>query len=120
MFDHVGFNVSNFQRSLAFWRAALAPLGYGVVHEDEHSAMLGNSDGRIWIGALGPPASPIHVALKAKTRAQVQAFYAAAIAAGGRDNGAPGLRPNYSPDYYGAFVYDPDGHNLEAVTHAPE
>jgi catechol 2,3-dioxygenase-like lactoylglutathione lyase family enzyme len=78
-------------------------------------------EGRVLDGSGGvEPPGPIHVAFAAKDRAEVRAFYAAAIAAGGRDNGAPGLRPQYDSDYYGAFVLDPDGHNIEAVCHAPE
>jgi len=120
MIDHVGYNVSDFDRSLAFYKAALAPLGLRVLAEGEGWAMIGNADGRIWFGSMGPPATPVHVAFRAKGTAEVQAFYEAALAAGGCDNGAPGLRPNYSPDYYGAFVLDPDGHNIEAVAYVRE
>ena len=116
MFDHVGFNVSDFARSKAFYAAALAPLGLKVLREGEGSAMIGGPNGRLWIGAFGPAASPIHFAFRAERRADVDAFHKAALAAGGRDNGAPGLRPNYGPTYYAAFVYDPDGHNVEVVT----
>jgi catechol 2,3-dioxygenase-like lactoylglutathione lyase family enzyme len=120
MFNHVGFNVSDLPRSLAFWRAVLEPLGYGVIMSNDKMAMLGDhASGYLWIGVYGEPASPIHVALQAKNRAAVAAFHQAALAAGGRDNGAPGLRPNYAPTYYAAFAYDPDGHNVEAVTHSP-
>jgi hypothetical protein len=79
--------------------------------------MIGNESGRIWIGSYGPATSPFHVAAAAKTRAHVRAFYQAAISAGGRDNGRPGIRANHSPTYSAAFVLDPDGHNLEAVCH---
>jgi catechol 2,3-dioxygenase-like lactoylglutathione lyase family enzyme len=116
MFDHVGFNVADFVRSKAFYVAALAPLGMTVVREGEGFAMIGGPSGRLWIGSLGPAASPIHFAFRADTRAAVDAFYTAAIAAGGRDNGGPGPRPSYGPDYYAAFVFDPDGHNVEAMT----
>lgn len=118
MFDHVGFNVSDFARSFSFYKAALAPLGLGVLGEGEGWAMIGGADGRLWIGAFGPVATPVHLAFRAADREAVQQFHAAALAAGGRDNGAPGPRPNYGPDYYAAFVFDPDGNNIEAVTFA--
>lgn len=118
MFDHVGFNVADFAASRSFYLAALAPLGMGLLAEGEGWAMIGGADGRLWIGAFGPAASPIHLAFRAPTRAAVGAFYEAALAAGGTDNGGPGLRPDYAPDYYAAFVLDPDGHNVEAVTTA--
>jgi catechol 2,3-dioxygenase-like lactoylglutathione lyase family enzyme len=118
MFDHVGFNVAAVDKSRAFYLAALAPLGYHLMAEGEGWAMIGRPGaGRLWIGAFGPAATPIHLAWTAETRAQVDEFYAAALTSGGRDNGAPGLRPNYGPDYYAAFVLDPDGHNVEAVCH---
>jgi catechol 2,3-dioxygenase-like lactoylglutathione lyase family enzyme len=79
--------------------------------------MIGNESGRIWIGSNGRATSPFHIAIAAKTRAQVRAFYHAALGAGGRDNGGPGIRANYAPNYYAAFVLDPDGHNLEAVSY---
>jgi len=120
MFDHVGFNVSDFEKSLLFYKAVLAPLELGVLHQGEGWAMLGGPNGRLWIGAFGAPATPIHLAFRAATRAQVKAFYSAALAAGGRDNGAPDLRPQYAPDYFAAFVLDPDGHNVEAVTTVAE
>ena len=120
MFDHVGFNVADFARSKAFYLAALAPLGHKLVREGEGFAMIGGPSGRLWIGALGPAASPIHIAFRAGRRGEVEAFHHAALAAGGRDNGGPGLRPNYSPSYYAAFVFDPDGHNVEVVTHASD
>ena len=120
MFDHIGYNVSDFPKSRAFYIAALAPLGIGILAEDEGWALLGGPDGgRLWIGAFGSAATPIHLAWAAQTRAQVEAFYAAALDAGGRDNGGPGLRANYGPDYYAAFVLDPDGHNVEVVCRAP-
>jgi catechol 2,3-dioxygenase-like lactoylglutathione lyase family enzyme len=120
MFDHIGFHVSNFDNSKAFYVAALAPLGQIVLSEGEGWMMIGSqTGGRLWIGAFGPPATPVHIALRAETRAQVHAFHEAALKAGGRDNGLPGPRPNYGPDYYAAFVLDPDGHNIEAVTYAP-
>jgi catechol 2,3-dioxygenase-like lactoylglutathione lyase family enzyme len=119
-FDHIGFTVSDFPKSKAFYLAVLTPLGMGVVEEGEGWALLG-TDGRpeFWLGAGDAPGT-IHFAFVAKTREQVRAFYAAALAAGGRDNGAPGIRGHYHPNYYGAFVFDPDGHNIEAVCHQPE
>ena len=117
MFDHIGFNVADFQKSKRFYLAALAPLGHELLAEGEGWAMIGDESGRIWIGSYGPATNPFHIAVAAKTRAQVRAFYQAAIGAGGRDNGGPGLRANYSPTYYAAFVLDPDGHNIEAVCH---
>jgi catechol 2,3-dioxygenase-like lactoylglutathione lyase family enzyme len=117
VFDHIGFNVADFEKSKRFYLAALTPLGHGLLAEAEDWAMIGDESGRIWIASHGPAASPFHVAVAAKTRAQVRAFYSAAIAAGGRDNGEPGIRANYSPAYYAAFVLDPDGHNVEAVCH---
>jgi catechol 2,3-dioxygenase-like lactoylglutathione lyase family enzyme len=115
VFDHIGFNVADFQKSKRFYLAALAPLGHRLLAEGEGWAMIGDESGRIWIDSHGPAAGPFHVAVAAKTRAQVRAFHNAAIGAGGRDNGAPGIRANYSPAYYAAFVLDPDGHNVEAV-----
>ena len=121
MFDHIGFYVGDFQRSFDFYSTALAPLNISVCLRGEDWAMFGkNGKGALWIGAMGPKASPIHIAFAAETRAQVQAFHAAALRAGGSDNGPPGLRPQYHPNYYGAFVLDPDGHNMEAVCHQAE
>jgi catechol 2,3-dioxygenase-like lactoylglutathione lyase family enzyme len=119
--DHIGLAVRDFARSATFFRRALAPLGIQTVLEGEGWAMLGK-DGRpeFWIGAHGMPPGPIHIAFAAENREQVRAFHRAALAAGGRDNGAPGIRAKYHPDYYGAFVFDPDGHNIEAVCHRPE
>ena len=119
--DHIGVAVRDFGKSSTFYRRALAPLGVETVLEGDGWAMLGR-DGRpeFWIGMHGIPPGPIHIAFRAETREQVRAFHRAALAAGGRDNGAPGLRPRYHPNYYGAFVYDPDGHNVEAVCHQPE
>ena len=118
MFDHMGFNDSDFDRSKAFYVAALASLGLKTVAEGDKWATIGGPSGRLWIGAFGPAASPIHFAFRADRRAEVHAFHAAALAAGGRENGPPGPRPNYGPDFYAAFVIDPDGHNVEAVTYA--
>jgi catechol 2,3-dioxygenase-like lactoylglutathione lyase family enzyme len=126
MIDHIGFSVSDYQRAKAFYTAALAPLGYTLIAEvqqDENDAPAAgfgaNGKPDFWIGGEGGINKPIHVAIAASDRAAVDAFYAAAIAAGARDNGAPGLRAHYHPNYYAAFVRDPDGHNIEAVCHAP-
>lgn len=130
MIDHLGFKVTDITRSRSFYDAVLASLGYGLVMEvtpqmtGDGSTHLGYGAGGkpdFWIGTGGAPTtSGLHVALVAKTRAAVDAFYRAALAAGAKDNGAPGLRPHYHANYYGAFVLDPDGHNIEAVCHAPE
>ena len=126
MIDHIGFPVSDYSRSKAFYEKALAPLGYEVIMEVRTNEMGapaagfgigGNPD--FWIGGEGRVGNPVHVAVVAKDRAAVDAFHQAALAAGGKDNGAPGLRPHYHPDYYAAFVLDPDGHNIEAVCHMP-
>jgi len=121
IFDHIGIAVSDFARSREFYLKALAPLGIGFVMEGGGWAGLGR-EGKpeFWIGVDDETSGPIHVAFAAKDREQVRAFYKAALAAGGTDNGAPGLRPDYHPHYYGAFVVDPDGHNVEAVCHRPE
>ena len=121
MIDHTGVTVSDVARSKAFYGAALAPLGYAMLMEYEQFAGFGVAPKMdFWIGQGTPNVPAIHVAFRADTRAQVEAFYRAAMAAGGRDNGPPGLRPQYHPNYYGAFVLDPDGHNIEAVCHAPQ
>lgn len=127
MIDHTGVNVSDPVKSRRFYEAALAPLGYQVMMEipKEHTG------GRVVLG-MGVPPKPdfwlaegatqtphIHTAFRADNRKQVDEFYRAAIAAGGKDNGAPGLRPHYHANYYGAFVLDPDGHNVEACCHEP-
>lgn len=127
MIDHISFRVRDFDASLAFYKAALAPLGYSVLMSFPGIAGLGR-DGKpdLWIGAGAADywpagsvvgASPLHIAISADDKAAVDAFYAAAIAAGATDHGAPGMRPQYHPGYYGAFVVDPNGHNLEAVCH---
>jgi catechol 2,3-dioxygenase-like lactoylglutathione lyase family enzyme len=129
MIDHIGFPVSDYERAKAFYVKALAPLGYGLIMEvkqleqpeDTPAAGFGaNGKPDFWIGGEGKLNKPLHVAILARDRAMVDAFYKAAIAAGGRDNGAPGIRAHYHANYYGAFVRDPDGHNIEAVCHAPE
>jgi catechol 2,3-dioxygenase-like lactoylglutathione lyase family enzyme len=119
MIDHIGIQVTDLEASVAFYAKALAPLGYVVVMRFEQVAgfgVAGKPD--FWIG-VGKPTDKLHVAFRAKGRADVRAFYDAAMAAGGTDNGAPGVRAAYHPSYYGAFVRDPDGHNIEAVCHEP-
>lgn len=125
MFDHLGFPVTDLARAQAFYDRALAPLGISLLVEvteemtGGQGAHLGYGRDRpaFWIGTGKPAGTGVHVAFAAPDRAAVAAFHAAALAAGGRDNGAPGLRPHYHPGYYGAFVLDPDGNNIEAVHH---
>ncbi len=121
MIDHTSVNVSNFEKSKAFYVDALAPLGYELMHEFDGSVAGFGIDGKpdFWIGQGEVNTPRIHVAFRAENREMVQAFYGIALEKGGRDNGAPGLRIHYHPDYYGAFVLDPDGHNIEAVCHIP-
>ena len=117
MIDHIGIQVADLDTSVAFYTKALAPLGYALVMRAEQFAGFGAAGKPdFWIGA-GKPTDRIHVAFRAKGRSDVRAFYAAAMAAGGTDNGPPGVREIYHPSYYGAFVRDPDGHNVEAVCH---
>ena len=121
MLDHVSLNVSDIDASRAFYEQALEPLGVGVIMEYPGFAGMGEDQKPwLWIAQRGEPCTSVHVALAVPDRATVNAFYEAAIAAGGTDNGAPGLRPQYHPGYYGAFVLDPDGNNIEAVCHQPE
>jgi catechol 2,3-dioxygenase-like lactoylglutathione lyase family enzyme len=124
LFDHIGIEVADYARSKAFYSAALAPLGIALVMEGEGWAGFGSADLQrnpsFWIHRASGPKSPMHVAFRSETRRGVRAFWDAALAAGGRDNGAPGIRAQYHPTYYGAFVIDPDGYNIEAVCHAPE
>lgn len=127
MLDHLGFPVSDYQRAKDFYLKALAPLGYGLVMEVDQQKEKGYSAAGfgaagkpdLWIGGEGKLNRAIHVAITAEDRASVDAFYRAALAAGGTDNGPPGLRPHYHPNYYAAFVLDPDGHNIEAVCRKP-
>lgn len=120
MLDHVGLRVADMDAARAFYREALAPLGYALVYEGHGWAGFG-ADGMpdFWIAGEGPTSPPVHVAFRADSRTGVDHFHAAGLAAGGTDNGAPGLRPEYHKDYYGAFVLDPDGNNIEAVCHGP-
>lgn len=127
MIDHMGIKVADFDRAKAFYDAAFTPLGasllYMVPAEYTNGVKVGGY-GRdrpvYWLHEGTPPADyHQHIAFTARNRAEVDAFYKAAIAAGGRDNGPPGLRPHYHPNYYGAFVFDLDGNNIEAVCHGP-
>ena len=135
LIDHMGFNVSDFDRSKAFYDRALAPLQIAVVLEvsaeegggKRHIGYGKTADSRhiqagkpsFWFSEQNPPGNKIHIAFLADSRAEVEAFHRAALDAGGTDNGGPGVRPHYHPNYYGAFVLDPDGHNIEAVCHKP-
>ena len=120
MFDHVGVRVKDMVSSKLFYTAALAPLGLSVQYEDKAFTGFGPKGAPgLWLMGQSEKGGPAHVALAAKDRAAVNAFHAAAIGAGGKDNGKPGLRPEYSANYYGAFVIDPDGNNIEAVCHSP-
>ncbi len=118
--DHVGLAVSDFEASKAFFAKALAPLGIEQVMEVQGWAGFGR-DGKpeFWFGMHTEAQKPMHIAFSAENRDQVDAFYEAALAAGAKDNGAPGIREIYHPNYYGAFVIGPDGHNIEAVCHQP-
>lgn len=128
MIDHIGITASDYDKSKAFYLQALAPLAYTLLMEipkelTGHQPVAGFGEAHkpdFWVaGASAGNAPPVHVAFRAGSRAQVDAFYAAAMAAGATDNGPPGLRPHYHQNYYGAFVRDPDGHNVEAVCHDP-
>ena len=123
MLDHIGLRTKNVKALISFYEAALAPLGISKQRDFEVAAGFGRpGEVPLWVGeAEGDTvASSVHLALTSADRASVDAFYAAAIAAGATDNGPPGLRPHYSEHYYGAFVIDPDGNNLEAVCYKPE
>ena len=129
MLDHLGLTVSDYARSKAFYAHVLSPLGYALVMEvtpdmtgsDASHAGFGlPRRPQFWIQSGATPSGRMHVCFAANTRAQVDAFHVAALAAGGTDNGAPGLRPQYHEHYYGAFAIDPDGHNVEAACHTPE
>jgi catechol 2,3-dioxygenase-like lactoylglutathione lyase family enzyme len=128
MIDHVGLVVRDYAKSKAFFEKALAPLGYKLVMEFDAAAGIGYVGGGfgaggkpdLWIEQESPPHKEVHVAFAAPDRKAVDAFHAAALAAGGKDNGKPGPRAEYHPGYYGAFVLDPDGNNIEAVCHRPE
>jgi catechol 2,3-dioxygenase-like lactoylglutathione lyase family enzyme len=125
--DHIGLAAGDFDRSLGFYSAALKPLGIVLIVQFPADGPAGRAfagfgrDGKpeLWISPGGPIAPRLHVAFNANSRSEVDAFYAAALAAGGIDNGAPSVRAHYHPNYYGAFVLDPDGNNIEAVCHFP-
>lgn len=125
--DHVGLSVVDYQRSLRFYEATLAPLSITIVMQvskEESGGYEGAGFGRngkpsLWISGGGRTSPRVHVAFVADDRAAVNAFFEAGLAAGGVDNGAPGVRAHYHPHYYGAFLLDPDGHNIEAVCHKP-
>jgi catechol 2,3-dioxygenase-like lactoylglutathione lyase family enzyme len=115
MYDHIGFKVKDLDAAVEFYRAALDPLGYVLASHDAASAGLGPSgEPALWL-YRGAPGAAIHVAFRATDRRSVDRFHAAGLEAGGRDNGKPGLRTDYSPTYYAAFLIDPDGNNVEAV-----
>jgi catechol 2,3-dioxygenase-like lactoylglutathione lyase family enzyme len=128
--DHVSTYTTRFAETKRFYEAAFAPLGSRLDHEltatwdpefpTRRICAFGPGRSVFWVIEVREPATPRHTAFSAATRAQVDAFHAAALAAGGRDNGAPGLRQIYHPTYYGAFVLDPDGNDVEAVCHAPK
>ena len=123
MFDHVGLNVRDYAASRTFYEQALAPLGYRVVmaFDEWKAAGFGTEEKpEFWISQREPYGTGSHVAFAASDRETVDAFHAAALAAGGCDHGEPGVRAQYHPTYYGAFVLDADGNNVEAVCHRPE
>ena len=121
MLDHVSLPVSELERSKRFYVEALSPLGYELIMEHSISGVGFGQSGKpdFWI-RQGVPGNAVHVAFACDERATADAFHEAAIAVGGRNNGRPRLRPEYHPSYYGAFVLDPDGNNIEAVCHRPE
>ena len=123
MLDHIGLNVSDYGRSRHFYERALAPLGFSLRMEPVPRTGGVGRDGKPWFWITDerePTTENVHVAFTAPDRVTVDAFHAAALDAGGTDNGAPGIRERYHPTYYGAFVRDPDGNNIEAVCHRPE
>jgi catechol 2,3-dioxygenase-like lactoylglutathione lyase family enzyme len=120
MVDHLGIGVRDLAASRAFYEAALAPLGFGVVMEGEQYAAFGPPARPIFFLNAREPSRGAHIAFQASDRERVDAFHAAGVHAGGHDNGHPGLRPEYHPHYYGAYVLDPDGNNAEAVCHTPQ
>jgi catechol 2,3-dioxygenase-like lactoylglutathione lyase family enzyme len=123
MLDHLGISVADYDKSKRFFLQALAPLGYELVMEFGGEAaglgVAGRPDFWLAKGDGSAKSGPAHICFAAPSRAIVDAFHKAALAAGGKDNGAPGLRTQYHPTYYGAFVFDPDGNNVEAVCHTP-
>jgi len=124
MIDHLSIGVSDVARAKRFYDAALAPLGYKCLSAGEGSLGYGDAAVTLWIGAAERPVPPddksgLHVCFAAPTRQSVDVFHAAALAAGGKDNGKPGLRPDYGGSYYAAFVVDPDGYRIEAYCGRP-
>ena len=117
MYDHIGLRTPDLAKALAFYEAALQPLGHELTYQDAATAGFGRKDGAtgLWLHGGAAGGTGAHVAFAAPSRAAVDAFHAAAVGAGGSDNGRPGLRTDYSPTYYAAFVVDPDGNNVEAV-----
>jgi len=131
MFDHLSTYTTDYEKTKAFYVSAFAPLGYSVQMEmvaewnpafptQRMCAFGPQGKPAYWVIEIKAAASPRHIAFAAKDRAAVAAFYQAGLASGGKDNGAPGLRPMYHENYYGAFLLDPDGNNVEAVCHSPE
>ena len=121
MFDHVGLGVARLAQSKEFFLQALQPLEVALVMEGPYGVGIGqNGKPSLWLFETTETPAHLHIAFTAQSRAQVDAFYKAALAAGGKDNGAPGLRPHYHANYYGAFIIGPDGHNIEAVCHSGE
>ena len=121
MFDHIGIGVTDIAASKAFYLAALRPLAVTLVMEGPYGVGIGQDrKPSFWLSETKEKPAPLHIAFTAESRIQVDDFYRAALAAGGSDNGAPGLRPQYHANYYGAFVVGPDGHNIEAVCHKAE
>lgn len=119
--DHIGLSVGDYEKTKAFFSAALAPLKIGLIAETHGWAGYGRDrKPELWFGVGEAPQKPMHIAFVAESRSQVRAFYAAALSAGATDNGPPGIREIYHPNYYGAFVIGPDGHNIEAVCHRAE
>jgi catechol 2,3-dioxygenase-like lactoylglutathione lyase family enzyme len=119
MIDHVSVRVQDLSKLVAFYREALAPIGYKVIMEYPGAVGLGSEMPDLWLMQTDQPLNPTHVALTSGARAAIDAFHAAGLAAGGSDNGPPGLRADYHPHYYAAFVRDPEGNNIEVVSHLP-
>lgn len=122
--DHMGLKAVDFERSLAFYKAALGAVGIKCLmefeHDSDHHAGFGVENSFFWLSSGGRHRGEAHLAFTAKSRAEVIAFHSVGLSMGGRDNGKPGLRPHYHKDYFGAFLLDPDGNNIEAVCHVSE